>query len=196
MSENSVRNFNVLLCQRNDIKDFIEKYHYSRNINGCISKYCFALYSGNKLIGSAFFGEMSMANQYKRFSPNKEDVIELRRLVCIDDTPKNTESYFIGKMLRWLKNNTTIKIVVSYADEEYGHSGIIYKASNFKYLGFKKGAKVIMYNGKSYHDKTIRTYYNGELKPYALKIKNALLSGEAYYKNTKGKHTYIYKLRD
>lgn len=51
-----------------------------------------------------------------------------------------------------------------------------------------------MFEGKRYHDKTIRTKYKGELKPFALKIKNALGTGEAQYVETKGKHIYIYNL--
>ena len=85
--------------------------------------------------------------------------------------------------------------MVSYADAEHGHTGCIYKASNFQYKGFIKGADVIVHNGKHYHDKTIRTKYKGELKPFALKIKTALDKGEAYYKKTAGKHTYVYDLR-
>ena len=136
-----------------------------------------------------------MANQWKRFGEREADVIELRRLCCVDDTPRNTESYFIGKMLRWLQKNTEIKTVVSYADAEYGHQGTIYKASNFKYLGFQKGAKVIMWGDKRYHDKAIRTKYNGVLKPFAVRLKQALIDGLAHYKDTAGKHAYIYKLR-
>ena len=105
----SVKLFTVVPCDRKTISKFIEENHYSKSINGCISDYCFALYDGNLLIGGAFFGRLAMANQYKRFSDNVEDVIELRRLCCIDNTPKNTESYFIGKMLRWLQVNTHIK---------------------------------------------------------------------------------------
>jgi hypothetical protein len=146
------------------------------------------------MIGAMFYGRMAMANQWKRFSDNESDVIELRRLCCIDDTPKNTESFFIGSTLRWLKKNTDKKIVVSYADEEYGHTGIIYKASNFKLEGKRKGAKVIIFNGKKYHDKTIRTKYKGELKPFAKRIKEALENGEAIYKNTSGKFCYVYNL--
>jgi len=41
-----------------------------------------------------FFGRMAMANQWKRFAKIPGDVIELRRLACVDDTPKNTESFF------------------------------------------------------------------------------------------------------
>ncbi len=55
-------------------------------------------------------------------------------------------------------------IVVSYSDLEYGHEGTIYQASNFEKIGKIKGAKKINYNGKLYHDKTIRTKYKGKLK--------------------------------
>lgn len=190
----TVKKFDVVHVERNQIRDFIEQNHYSGNINGCIADYCFALYDNNKMIGAAFFGRMAMAGQWKRFGESESEVTELRRLVCIDDTPKNTESYFIGSMIRWLKRNTELKKVVSYSDLEYGHVGTIYAASNFKKLDTRKGAKVIMWNGKRYHDKTIRTKYKGELKPFAKRVKEALESGEAYYKDTKGKITWIYDL--
>lgn len=190
-----VKQFKVSLCSRKDIQTFIETNHYSGSINGCISDYCFKLENGNELIGAMFYGRMAMAGQWKKYGDSPESVIELRRLCCIDDTPKNTESYFIGATLRWLKRNTKIKTVVSYADAEYGHSGLIYKASNFQYRGFSKGARVILYNGRKYHDKTIRTKYNGALKPFALQISNALQTGEASYQKTAGKHCYVYQLR-
>ena len=190
-----VKEFKVLPCKREEITQFIETNHYSGSINGCISDYCFKLLDGDRLIGAAFFGKMAMHNQWKPFVDKEEDVIELRRLCCIDDTPRNTESYFIGKMLRWLQLNTNIKVVVSYADAEYAHSGVIYKASNFKYEGFKKGAKIIVYGDKKYHDKAIRTKYKGKLKPFAQRLKDALERKEAYYKDTAGKHCYTYRLR-
>ena len=192
----SVKSFRVVYCERVEIEDFIVKNHYSGSINGCDTAYCFRLMDGSQIIGAAFFGRLAMANQWKRFGDNAMDVIELRRLCCIDNTPRNTESYFIGSMLRWLKNNTHHKIVVSYADEEHGHIGTIYKASNFQYLGKQKGAKVIVYNGKQYHDKTIRTKHNGIVKPYGQKIIDALSVGQAFYKETAGKHTYIYRLKN
>lgn len=192
----SVKNYKVEFVNRSDIKDFIESNHYSKSINGCISDYCFALYDNDKMIGAMFYGRMAMRNQWKRFSDSESKVTELRRLCCIDDTPKNTESFFIGKTLRWLKKNTGLEIVVSYADKEYNHEGIIYKAANFDYLGLKAGAKVIYHNGKKYHDKTIRTKYKGVLKPFAKRLKDALDAGEARYEKTAGKHCYIFKLRD
>ena len=70
----------------------------------------------------------SMPHTSKKYNPiNPDKCFELRRLVCIDDTPKNTESYFIGQTFKWLKKNTDIEVIVSFADEEEGHTGVIYK---------------------------------------------------------------------
>ena len=172
----------------------MEKWHYSHSINGVLGNFYFKMERGKgELIGAVIFGKPAMAGQLKRFG---DGVIELRRLVCIDDTKKNAESYMIGRCLRWLKQNTTVKTVVSYADPEYGHAGIIYKASNFILESKTTKGKVILWNGKKYHDKAIRTTYNGKLKPFALKLKEALKSGEAQYKETARKNCYVYYLNN
>jgi len=190
-----VKTYRIELCERNEIRDFIETWHYSKNINGLISDYCFKLLDGETIIGGMIYGRIAMAGVWKKYTENESELTELRRLCCIDDTPKNTESYFIGHTLRWLKKNTKIKRVVSYADTTYNHEGTIYKASNFKHCGMTAKGKVIMYQGKRYHDKTIRTKYKGELKPFAKRIKEALVTGEAEYVRTKGKHIYIYDFK-
>ena len=186
--------YTVEPCERKEIRDFIEKWHYSHNINGLLSQYCFKLMDGDTMVGAMIYGGLGMANCWKKYAENKEDIIELRRLCCIDNTPKNTESYFIGKTLKWLLKNTSIKKVISYADNTYGHRGVIYQASNFKHLGKTAKGRVIMWQGKRYHDKTIRTKYTGELKPFAKRVKEALEKGEAYYEETKGKEIYLYDL--
>src|SRR3990167_7956899 len=174
--------YEVKLCEIKEVREFIEKWHYSHSINGLISDYCFKLMDEDKLIGGIIYGRMAMANQWKKYGEVEKDVIELRRLVLVDDTKRNAESYFIGRSLRWLRQNTDIKIVVSYADPEYGHSGVVYRASNFKLIGQSSKGKVIIYKGKKYHDKTIRTKYKGKLKPFAEEVKKALEAGEAKYR--------------
>ena len=186
----SVKNYTITLCDRREIKEFIETYHYSKNINGLKSNYCFKMLDNNNLIGAMMYGQIGMAGVWKKYVDNETDLIELRRLCCIDDTPKNTESYFIGYTLRWLRDNTKVKKVISYADETYNHRGVIYKASNFKHLGMTSKGKVIVYKNKLYHDKTIRTK-----KPYAERIKTALDNGTAHYRDTLGKHIYMYEQR-
>lgn len=160
-----------------------------------MSDYCFKMTSPEgEVIGAIIYGRMAMANAWKKYGDNQEDVIELRRLCCIDNTPKNAESYFIGATIRWLKKNTEIKNIVSYADPEYGHSGVIYKASNFVMIGKTAKGRVIWYGGKKYHDKSIRTRYKGILKPFAVKLKEALSAGDAHYSTTQGKYIYTYAL--
>ena len=99
----SVKKYKVKFCDRKYIKDFIETWHYSKNVNGLKSNYCFALMDNDNLIGAMMYGQIAMANVWKKYSEKEKDLIELRRLCCIDNTPKNTESYFIGFTLRWLK---------------------------------------------------------------------------------------------
>ena len=146
------------------------------------------------------YGHLGMANVWKKYANQREDVIELRRLACIDDTPKNTESYFIGKTLRWLRKNTSIKVVVSYADTYHGHVGVIYKESNFTHVGMTSPGKIILdSDGRTFHDKAIRTTYVNaagvkKLKPFAQRLKDRLESGEANYVLTPGKHIYLYNL--
>jgi len=192
----AVKNYKVSICERNKISDFVEHWHYSKNVNGLTIDYCFKLEDeeGN-LIGAMIYGKIAMANVWKKYADKEKDLIELKRLCCIDNTPKNTESYFIGYTLRWLKKNTEIKRVISYADTTYSHEGTIYKASNFKHHGMTATGKVIMYDGKRYHDRAIRTKYKGKLKPFASKLKDAVETGEAKYVDTLGKHIYIYELK-
>ena len=188
--------YTVELVDRHAVRDFIEQHHYSHNINGLMSSYCFAMYDQQQqMVGAMIYGKLGMANAWKKYGDSIDEVMELRRLVLVDDTPKNSESYFIGRTLRWLKVNTAVTTIVSYADPNYGHSGVIYRATNFEHAGMTAPGKVIIWNGKKYHDKAIRTKYKGELKPFAKRLKQALEDGEAHYAKQLPKHIYVKNLR-
>ena len=101
---------------------------------------------------------------------------------------------FTGRCIRWLKQNTNVKTVVSYADENHNNSGIIYKATNFEYCGITSPSKMIQYGDRLYHDKSIRTKYKGELKPFSKRLKEALDRGDAHYVDTKFKHRYVFHI--
>ena len=191
-----VTDFTVELVQRNAVVSFIEKHHYSHNVNGIQSYYHFGLFKEGKfglpkMIGAMMYAMPSMPHTSKKYNPiNPDKCFELRRLVCIDDTPKNTESYFIGQTFKWLKQNTDIEVIVSFADEEEGHTGVIYKATNFNYLGTTSPGRVLMVDGKKYHSRSL----NQDKRPYGRELKRRFEAGDKniFYINTKCKHIYTY----
>ena len=91
-----VKEFVVEPCERSEVRDFIEKWHYSQSINGVKTTYCFKMTYKGDLIGAMLYGSLGMANTWKKYVDREDKLLELRRLCCIDDTPKNTESFFIG----------------------------------------------------------------------------------------------------
>src|SRR5699024_3926267 len=84
-------------------KEFIKKHHYT---GGCHNgPMCWGLFDGDKLIGVCAFATPSSENvRSSVFGPeHKNSVTELHRLVVLDGTPTNTESYFIRRALSGLK---------------------------------------------------------------------------------------------
>jgi len=178
-----------------DVRMFIEDNHYSRSINGCKITQCYALYDDNVLVGAALFGELS-TTAWKRYGEHEKDVIELRRLVTLDSCPKNTESWFISKMLKHLKNRFDYSVCISYADPYYGHVGFIYQASNWSFLGrTNKDTLLITPDGRSYHSRALRTKYKGEYKPFVKRLRALHDAGELTEVTTPGKYIYSYNLK-
>ena len=57
---------------------------------------------------------------------------ELARLYLLDEIPRNAETWLIGASVRFIKRyHPTVEFLLSYADPSAGHSGTIYKASNW-----------------------------------------------------------------
>lgn len=81
------------------------------------------------------------------------DAYELTRLV-IQTTKPNAASFLVGRSLRMLPQPS---LIVSYADTEWGHSGIVYQATNWVYTGSTKshdgGAFVI--EGERVHSRSL-----------------------------------------
>jgi len=173
--------------------DLIKQWHYSRSSRSQQQKHVFKLVDNtdNSLTGVAIYGN-PMSRHF-----NKLETIELRRLCLIDDTPKNTESYFIAQTLRWLGKHTTYKQVVSFADPNHGHAGTIYKASNFLYDGREKNdnPRIVQYGEKQIHLRQMYQKTGGSYSEDAKRIQAAVASGEAQVIKQEQKHRYLYNLR-
>ena len=192
------KDYTVEVVPRMAIQEFIHKHHYSHNTNGIQGLECFALFAPGdfgipKMVGAMMYAIPSMPNTAKAYNPiNPDRCVELRRLVCIDDTPKNTESYFIGQTFKWLKQNTDMEVVVSFADEHHGHTGVIYKATNFEYWGETAGGRILIVDGKETHSRSL----NQIKRPYGRELNRRYKAGDEniFWKKTKPKHIYVYYL--
>jgi len=194
-----VTDFIVEPVERRIISKFIEKHHYSHSTNGVQHIQCFAMFREGKfgfdkeMIGAAMYCYPSMPATAKKYNPiNPDRCWELRRFVCIDDTPKNAESYFISKCHKWTRQNTNIEVIVSFADLEEGHSGVIYKASNFHYLGQTSGGSKLMVDGVLRHNRSL----NQSKRTFGRTLKRRYLAGDkdVYQVKTKPKNIYVYYL--
>lgn len=191
------RDLEVIPCPVAEVRVFLETHHYSKSINGVKITQCFKVVHDRQLVGAALMGQLS-TTAWKMFGETEQQVLELRRLCLLDECSRNSESRVISKCLKWVKKNIKeVKVIVSYADPMQGHSGIIYRAANFEYLGTTpndKGYKDLE-TGKIYHSRALRTKYKGEYKPFVKRLREKLAKGELEPVTLLGKHRYVYRLR-
>ena len=130
-------NYSIMLIPSELAKAYIKQNHYSHGSHNHPSP-CFGLFDVDRLIGVLMFAtpcsERVRSSMYG--SENVNHVIELHRLHILDITPKNTESWFISRCLKLLKQkNPMIWGVVAFSDSTEGHTGIIYRATNANFYG-------------------------------------------------------------
>jgi len=168
---------------------FVSAHHYMRGMgNSATGSY--GLYDGPHLIGVLVF--MTPCSERARACVFGEAhvarVTELHRLVILDVTPPNAESYFIARALNALKEaKPHLWAVVSFADSGAGHVGTIYQATNGLYYGPSQGKP-------SFRDAGGRARSPRQCKA-TLSCRDALARGWAVCPPTP-KHRYCFTLPD
>lgn len=186
----TLQKLRVQQCNLPSVSGFVSTWHYSRSVFGLTDSHCFRVLMDDALVGAAIFGAPAGRGVAKKYAPNDERLVELRRFCMIDRLPKNSESRVLGIMCRLLRKQG-VQRVLSYADPVVGHEGTIYRAAGFQYLGTTSPRKHVMWNGKKYPDRNIwQTNF-----PYHLELRAALQSGEAKRIAIPGKHIYLRTLR-
>lgn len=186
-------NYTIDIIDKKIAKQLIVENHYSKKWTSC--RYALGLFSQKKLIGVAVYGHPIGRQTIKSISTNlnNADVLELTRLWIVDGTPKNTESYFLGKTFDWLRKNTSTKVLISYSDPMHNHLGIIYQATNWLYQGnntmLVKGF-LHRINNVNMHPRTVFSLY-GTIKEEKLRE----IDPNYQRIEMKKKHRYIYILR-
>lgn len=130
-------------------KKFIEDNHYSKKYPQAV-KFRFGLYLESKLVGAAIFSIpancFSLTSVLEGFDQRRG--IELSRFYTEDNLPKNFETYCLSKCFKLIKETKEFDVILSYADETFGHTGALYKALNGIYLGKTKPETRYFYKGQ------------------------------------------------
>ena len=111
--------------------DVVIEHHYLHRKAPC--SVAFGLFFGSILKGVVCYGTPSSAPLRRGIAgpENANNVVELTRLWVCDSVPKNGESFLIGRTLR----KAGKEIVVSFAEIQQGHLGVVYQATNWIYTG-------------------------------------------------------------
>ena len=180
----------MIVCKKIDSKKtypFLLNIHYAKRIPSI--SYAFGAFKESLLVGVITYGTPASSTLKKGIAgiENSMDILELNRL-CFSEYIKNGASQLISYSIKQLPKN---KIIVSYADTEQEHKGIVYQATNFLYTGLSAKRTDWKIKGLEHlHGQTIADISRGQ-KNRAEWMRNKF--GDKFYlKERPRKHRYIF----
>lgn len=134
------------------IKYACMNFHYAKAVPNV--GMAFNVFNGNnEWCGVICYGIGATNNIGKPYGLNQGQVIELLRMALNGKQESTTKALSLSIKLA-KKKNPNVKLIVSYADSEQGHYGIIYQATNWFYTGFSVDTNLIV-DGKREHRRTL-----------------------------------------
>lgn len=119
-----------------ELAAFIRREHYAK---GCSNTAVFAhgLFREDRLVGAALWLPPTKTCA-KTVHEDWKRVLSLSRLAILGSEPQNAASLLIGRSIRAIRRTKRWAALVTYADESQGHTGTIYRASNWVDRGVTK----------------------------------------------------------
>lgn len=145
-------------------------WHYSKCLPvGKIVKV--GVWENKKFIGVVLFSRGANNNMLKPYGLNQDEGCELTRIALNKHISPVSRIMKIAFLFLKSSNNK-IRLIVSYADEDKGHHGGIYQATNWVYSGSVSMDACIV-NGQKMHRKSIYSKYgfNSVTKLNAIGVK-------------------------
>ena len=173
----------------NVIKPLIVEHHYLHCMPSACWR-CFGVYVGDQLMGAVVFTAGPRHGHRILSGAKPQQVPVLARLWLSDTLPRNSESRVIAIVIRLLRRDRQWKMLLSYADPAAGHSGIIYRASGWLYLGLGQPSRYLdLGDGNLVHPRTaygrLGTNSLGHLRRTGVLARNIVQAG---------KHRFVYIL--
>lgn len=129
-------NLEVRPIAKEEARGIVLPNHYSGTWNTTFGIHNFGIFDeGERLCGAAVFGHlMNPASASSIADLPAGAIVELNRLWIDDKFGANTETAMLSRCFKWLRANTEVQLIQSFADGRLG-VGTIYKAANFGYYG-------------------------------------------------------------
>jgi len=137
---------------------FVKKYHYRKTMPK-LNKLFYGGFYNNSLVAIMTLGWGTQPDRtIKKLFPSlgSKEYYEIGRLCLIDELPKNSESNFISRVIKKLKQQTNIKVLFSWSDGIMGKPGFVYQCSNFLYAGKIKTDIYITKEGYLIHPRSAK----------------------------------------
>ena len=105
------------------------------------------VFGGGELLGCAIFNPGPRNGHRLLRGATQADVLHLARFWLDDRAPRNSESRALGIIARHLRRHTAVKALLAYSDPAAGHSGMIYRAAGWLFLGEADAQPLMSVNG-------------------------------------------------
>ena len=165
------------------------KFHYAKSIP--VNVFGYSVFEKDEWCGCIVYGTGANNNIANPYDLKQGQVIELVRMALNGEQSVTSKALSISlKLVK--KDCPLVKLIVSYADVDQNHEGIIYQATNWYFTGHmnKDTTSGYIIHGKKTHNKTV--YGKGVIQ--SLKEVRKHLDPNAEKFITKGKLKYIYPI--
>jgi len=177
-------------CSHEAARFAVMNWHYSRQmpIGKLIS---YGVWEDEVYIGAVIYGRGASPELGSAYGLTQIECCELVRVAL--NKHKASVSQIVVQTIKILKeSNPGLRLIVSFADPEHDHKGIIYQAMNWIYCGQSSPSKEYYYKGKWFHSRMLRPTGFGTIPEIARLSKDQ--QKQLPTREMKGKYRYIYPL--
>lgn len=128
-----------------DLQQLVKDFHYARG-GANTATFRHGLFYKGELIGGAWWIPPTKAAAIANWTGDWTKVLTLSRLVCSPNAPRNSASFLLSSSVRLIKQDARFEYLLTYADEWRGHTGQIYRACGWDFLG-KTDPEPVWVNG-------------------------------------------------
>lgn len=180
----------ITRANRKAVEYACKHFHYAKSVPTV--QYAYNIYNDDdEWCGVIVFSSGATPRIGSPFGLIQGEVLELVRVALNGKQGHGNTSKAVAMALRRLHSeNPLVKLIVSFADVDQDHYGVIYQATNWIYLGLVNENLLTSFivNGKKTHRRSIGA--KGVKQSLESVRKNIDPNAEAFY--TKGKRKYIY----